>query len=448
MERIGVIGINWRNGGEEALARFTVQHAEPEPFLTGLAQRLGASELTYVATCNRVEIALVVEPGTPIGTLRPVVFEALAGRPPRAGEAESTFRAWAGEGAVEHLFLVTAGLDSARPGESEITGQVKDAVEQARAAGLLGSRLELVFEHALRVARRVHADTGVAEGRVSLAEIALDRVRSRVARTGGPVALIGVSPMTVRCARALAKEGVPLVIVNRTPARAEELARETLGIAVSLDAFRDKPEPVEVVVSATGASDPVLDRAALERLAAQAPSGTAPLVVDMAIPPDVDPEDAARAGLERVGMNQVIAIAEENRRDRLFELADARTLVDESLDEIHQRIVERHLAPVLAALQKRYQRTAVEGVERLFRRDLKGLGETEKQSVTRWAETLARRFAHIPTAGLRAIARDGGNEAVDTFLRGLGEDLASELRAGHPRADDTLQTSQSLEDEP
>jgi glutamyl-tRNA reductase len=235
--------------------------------------------------------------------------------------------------------------------------------------------------------------------------------------------------MTSRCARALASEGVTVWVVNRTLARAEELAGEIGGRATSLDAFRDRPEPVEALVSATGASDPVLDRPALERIAAQTPSGEPPLVVDMAIPPDIDPEDAARAGLERIGMNQVIAIAEENRRERLIELADARTLVDAALDDLRQRIIERHLSPVLAALQRRYRRTALEGVERLLRRELKGLGESEREAVTRWAETLARRFAHIPTAGLRAIAQEGGNQAVEVFLRGLGEELARELRA-------------------
>jgi glutamyl-tRNA reductase len=427
MDRIGVIGINWRNGGEDTLARFTVPDPERDAFLDRLAGWLGARELVYVATCNRVEIAVVVESGAQIGPLRAPVFEAFAGRPPQPGEAERTFRAWAGEGAAEHLFLVTAGLDSARPGESEIAGQIKEAVERSRRVGVLGSRLELVFEHALRVAGRVHADTQVAEGRVSLAEIALDRVRTRIARTGGAVALVGVSPMTSRCARALAEQGVPLWIVNRTLAKAEELCREVGGQPVSLEEFGARPAPVEAVVTATGASDPVIDRPALERIAAQAPSGEAPLVVDMAIPPDVDPEDAARAGVQRIGMNQVIAIAEENRRERLVELADARTLVDGALDDLRERIVERHLSPVLAALQKRYRRTALEGVERLLKKDLKGLGEQEREAVTRWAETLARRFAHIPTAGLRAIAQEGGNAAVETFLAGLGRDLAREL---------------------
>ncbi len=448
MERIGLVGISWRNGGADTLARFTIPEAERDERLPRLAAALGVAELAYIATCNRVELAFVVPRGTPIGPFRARIFRELAGAEPAPGEAEKILRAWAGEGAAEHLLLVAAGLDSARPGETEIVGQVRDAYESARRLGLVGSRLELLFEHALRVAARVHRDTHVGERRVSLAEIALDRIRERLARTPGPVAAIGVSPMTQRACRELAERGVEILVVNRTLARAEALAAEVGGRALPLDAFRREPEPVEALISATGAADPVLDRATLERLAARAPSGEAPLVVDMAVPPDIAPEDAARAGLERVGMNQVIAIAEENRRDRLVELADARAIVDEALDELRERIVEQHLAPVLAALQRRYRRTAVEGVDRLLRRELAGLGESERQAVRRWAETLARRFAHIPTAGLRALARHGGNEAVERFLDGLDRDLADELAGAAGAATDGPAVVAEEEDTP
>ncbi|GAB4223812.1 MAG: glutamyl-tRNA reductase [Acidobacteriota bacterium] len=427
MERIGLVGLSWRNGGADALARFTIPEPERAGRLPALARALGVAELAYLATCNRVELAFVVPPGEAIGPYRARVYRELTGRDPAPGEAERTLRAWAGEGAAEHLLLVAAGLDSARPGETEIAGQVRAAYDLARSLGLVGSRLELLFEHALRVAARVHRDTHVGERRVSLAEIAFDRIRERLARTPGAVAAIGVSPMTERACRELAADGAEIVVVNRTLSRAEALAREVGGRAVPLDRFREQPAAVEAVISATSSPDPVLDRAALERLAARAPSGEAPLVVDMAVPPDVDPEDAARVGIERVGMNQIIAIAEENRRDRLVELADARTIVDEALEELRHRIVERHLAPVLAALQRRYRATATEGVDRLLRKELRGLGEDEQRAVRRWAEMLARRFAHIPTAGLRALARHAGNEAVDRFLAGLDRDLADEL---------------------
>lgn len=426
MDRIGVIGIAWTRGGTEALARFTIPLDERPARLPRLARQVGAKELVYVATCNRVEIAFVADDGIAVGEFRQRLYAALTDAPAPPGEAERTFRAWAGEGAIEHLFLVAAGLASARPGETEIAGQLRAAFDLARELRLTGPRLDLVLEEALRVAGRVHAATAVGEGRVSLAEIALDHVRARLARTGGRVALVGVSPMTQRCAKGL--PGARIVVVNRTLARAEALAAEIGGTACTLAAFREDPEPVEALVLATGAEEPVLGRPALERLAARAPSGEPPLVVDMAVPPDVAPADAAAAGLPRLGMDDIIREAEENRRERIVELADARALVDEALAGFRRRLADRLMAPLITSLQRRYQRTADEGVDRLFRKDLAGLGEDERAAVRRWAATLARRFAHVPSVGLRALAEELGSGAVEAFLSGLEDELATELR--------------------
>lgn len=435
MERLGLVGLTWRQGGTEALARFTLDEADRRDRLPELADALETSEIVYLATCNRVEIAFVTE-GADITSCRRRVFEVLTGAPAAPGEAERALRAYAGEGAVEHLFVVSAGLDSARPGETEIAGQIRQAYETSRSLALIGMRLELVFEQALRVAARVHETTAVAEGRTSLAEIAIDRLRERLRRTPGALATVGVSPMTERAAATLRDEIHQLVHVNRTRDRAEVLARTTGGVARALEEFVDTPDPVEAVLLATASPDPVLPRASLERLAARAPSGEPPLVVDMAVPPDVDPEDARAVGVERLGMEEIIAIAEENRRERLVDMADARTIVDEALVDIRRRIAERRVAPVLAALQRRYRRTALEGVERLFKRDLRGLGEDEREAIRRWAETLARRFAHIPTQGLRGLASDADGEAIDAFLASLDTDLAEELRVSARRADE------------
>ncbi len=428
MDRIGVIGISWTRGGTEALARFTIPLAERPEGVARLARAVGADELVYLATCNRVEVAVVTDGQTPVADYRPRLFEALAGHAPGPGEAERTFRAWAGEGAVEHLFLVAAGLDSARPGETEIAGQLRTAVDLARSLRLTGTRLELVLEEALKVAGKIHQATSIGEGKVSLAEIAIDHVRARLARTPGALALVGVSPMTQRCGRALAGGGARLLVVNRTPANAQAFADEVGGEVRGLAAFREEPDACEALVLATGAKDPVLTRATLEKLASRCRSGEPPLVVDMAVPPDVLPEDAATAGLTRIGMDDVIREAEQNRRERMMELGEARALVDEALAGLRRRLADRLMSPLIATLQKRYQRTALEGVERLFRKELGGLGDTERAAVTRWAETLARRFAHIPSVGLRSLAEELGSGAVEAFLCGLEDELARELR--------------------
>lgn len=427
MHRIGVVGISWRHRRADVLGAFTIPREARAERVPMLAATTGVRELVYLATCNRVEVAFAIDGATPIAACRRQLFAALAGREPQAGEAEHTLRVWQGEGAAEHLFLMTAGLDSARMGESEIAGQVREAVDQSRALGLLGPRLDQVFTEAMKVAKQVRPVTEGRIGKVSLAEIALRHVFERIERTPGRVALVGVSAMTNQCARALAARGVPVLIVNRTIGRAQALAADIGGESRSLDAFRAAPDGVEVVVVATGAREPVLSRAVLERLASRAPSGESPLVIDMGVPANVAPDDAVAADVPRIGMDDISEEAAADRGRILMEFADARAIVDEALTSLRRHAAERLIGPMITQMRLRYRHTALEGVERLFERHLTGLGEAERDTIRRWAETLARRLAHVPSVGLRDLVFHSGPGAVEAFFATSEPDIARAL---------------------
>jgi glutamyl-tRNA reductase len=409
--------------------------AEFTPSGEGLSERLqefartnALAELALIATCNRVELIFSRRSGSGQRDLRPAVFQFLTGRGPNAGEAERRLRAWHGEGAAEHLFLIAAGLDSACVGETEIVGQVKAAQEAARHNRLSGTNLELMFDEALRIAARVRGGTRIGSGRVSLAEIATGIIRERIARTPGPIALIGVSPMTERAATTLADWQLPFIVVNRSADKARQLAGRFGQAHCSLAEFIDEPPAVEALLSATGADHAVLDKSALERLAARTASNEPPLVVDMAVPADIDPADCTELGIRRIGMDAIVAQAEQNRAARLTEAAEAREQVDAALDELQERLAERLYGPLLGALQKRYQRTAEEGVNRLLKKELAALGDEERSAIETWSQVLARRFAHIPCLGLRGLLQTGPDGSIDAFLDGLEPEFADELR--------------------
>jgi glutamyl-tRNA reductase len=429
LEHLGLVGVSWRQGGSEALAEFALHQDRAAELLADFARRLKLSELAYIATCNRVEILFARSEQTPVADLRRDVFKLLTGRAAANGEAERRLRAWAGEGAAEHLFLTAAGLDSACVGETEIVGQVRYSQERALELGLCGPSLGLVFEEALRIAGRVRGGTKLAEGRVSLAEIAVQRLRERIARTPGRIALIGVSPMTERAAVSLAQAGLDFTIVNRSADKAAALAARHGAEHSSLDAFRREPPAVEAVLTATGAGEPILTEGTLERLAARTASGQPPLIVDMAVPGDVDAAQCAKLAIPRLGLDEIVRHAELNRAARLMEAGPAREQVDRALDELQDRFTERYYGPLFGALQQRYRRTAQEGVKRLLRKDLKGLGEAERAAIERWTEVLARRFAHIPCLGLRGLLHDGPDGSLEAFLNGLEPEFADELRA-------------------
>lgn len=421
MERVLVLGANWRRASSARIESLTIPLEQQPERLPELQRRLGVRELTYLATCNRVEVTVVAEDDADLDTLRADTWRELTGdAAPDLARRELTM--WGGEGAVEHLFLVAAGLDSAQVGEQEIAGQLRRAVKLARAAGTLGPRLQWVYEQAFKVGKDVQTGSGLRSGRQSLAEIALDHVRG--VDDERPVALVGVSPMIERCAESLSAEGARLLFVNRTVSNALRLATRFGGDVLSLDAFRAKPPPIRALVSATGAPGALFGPSELGRIA-----GERPLLVDLAIPPDIDPAAATAAGLRRIDMDDVTAQAARNSERRKEESAAARALVDDALEEMLHKHAGRSLGPLLGELFSVYERSADESVERLLDKTLTDLPPEQQDQLRRFARGLARRLAHVPAVGLRRLAQEEGMGPVRTFLTASDDPTTARLVA-------------------
>jgi glutamyl-tRNA reductase len=258
-----------------------------------------------------------------------------------------------------------------------------------------------------RLAAGVHAP--------SLAELAADRVLQHLGGRGEHVALLGVSPMTRRCAAILREANVPLVIVNRTLEAAEDLAASVSGEALSLEHFRLQPPAVSVVVLAAGGAA-LLDASALERLKTAA--SRTPLLVDFGVPPNVDPDAARRAGVSRVGMHDLIEAAQGRRLAQLVRLAPVRAAIDDRLARLRTELALRAIGPRLAELRQTFEEIAAAEVARALRGQLRTLDARERAQLERIAATLAHRLAHLPLAGLRAAAVHASSEAVEAFFEG------------------------------
>ena len=440
LEDFGIVGISWRQQGSEALAGYALDGDAPQR-LQRFAERTGLAELAYLETCNRVELIFRRAAGGRGEDVRPAALQLLTGHAPRPGAALRTLKAWRGEGACEHLFMVAAGLDSAALGEADVAGQVRACQEQAARWGLSGPGLALLFDEALRIAASVRTDTRLGAGSVSLAELAIAHVRSRLRRTPGPVAIIGVAAMSERAAHALADDGTPLLIVNRSVARARSLADRIGAGALSLERFRRGPPPVEAVFASTGAKGHLLAEGELHALAASAPSGQAPLCLDMAVPANIDATACAKLGIPRIGMDAIVREAERNRSARLAEAAEARALVDAALPRLRRRFSERRHGALFAAVQEHYQHIAGASAARLEKRLPRGLSDEEREVTLNWAGALARQLAHLPIAGLKGLVGHAPEGSLEAFLGGLDAKLAARLRGALTEAAGDGQTA-------
>ncbi|HEY1890944.1 MAG TPA: hypothetical protein VGG63_11090 [Steroidobacteraceae bacterium] len=415
MHQIGVVGLSYRHAGIDEVARLSIPKAELEGRLGALRAALGVAELLYLGTCNRIELLFATHDGEPAGDLREPALEQLSGGQSPPGRAARLLRAWAGESALEHVLLVACGLDSAQAGEREIALQMRAAWEAARTAGTSGPTLDRLMGEALAMANRVRR-LQTATQAPSLADLAAARVLQHLTGRADPVALIGVSPMTRRCGLALHRAGIPLLIVNRSLAAAAEFAASVSGQAILLEQFRAQPQAVAALVLAAGGSELVLDRRALQLLAAAHTEPGNTLAIDFGVPPNVHPDDALDAGIVRIGMSELVQEVQEGRETELLRLAPVRAAIDERLATLRDEMATRAIGPKLAELRDAFERIAADELERALTAELRGLSHDQREAIGHLTSRLARRLAHLPIAGMRAAAAHAGPEAIDAFF--------------------------------
>jgi glutamyl-tRNA reductase len=422
MHQIGVVGLSYRHASVEDIARFTLPRAELAQRLPALRSQLAAAELVYLATCNRVEVLYAVDDGQSASDARREIYRAMTGHDGAPGDAARLLRAWTGEAAVEHLLLLACGLDSAQTGEHEIAAQLRGAWESARGAAVCGPVLDRLLGEALGMARRVRR---LVPGQrpPSLGDLAAQRALQHLNGAPRRVALLGVSPMTRRCASVLRGAGVPLLIVNRTFATAQELAASVAGEAQALEDFRSRPGPCAAVVLAAGGNEALIGAPTLARLAAAEASA---LLIDFGVPPNVDPQSARRAGLTRVGMQELLEEAQGRRLTQLLRLAPVRAAIDERLARLRSELATRAIGPRLAGLKGAFEQIAAAEVARALAHELRTLDAAQRAQLERLASTVARRLAHLPLAGLRAAAPHASQDVVDAFFEGARPGRAHE----------------------
>ena len=411
MHRIGIVGVSYRHATAGQVAQFAVPKEALAHRLGVLREALQGAEVLYLSTCNRVEILYATaEPAT---DRRADVFRALTGRAPVNGEAISTLRAWTGEAAVEHLLLVACGMDSAQAGEQEIYVQLRAAWQAAREAKVSGPLLDRIVSEAMAMARQAHSIA--THDAPSMADLAVGRVLQHLeGGTSGPVGLVGVSPMTRRCGLMLRERGVRVTVINRTLDTALDLATELNATAVSLQAFREDPlaQGCAVLVCASGASEAVIDREVLVKLAT-----ARPLLIDFGLPPNVDVDAARMLDFTRVGMDDLVQTARDGRVAHLLRLAPVRAAIDSHLARLRSDLAARAIGPQLRQLRDDFERITAGEVNRLLREVLQDLDDGQRSQLSGWGRTLAHRLAHLPLSGMRAAAEHAGPEATEAFFR-------------------------------
>jgi len=282
------------------------------------------SELVLVATCNRVELYGVTPQVTRQAIQR--LFEVLSG-----DDLDFSRYIYVKEGveAAKHLFAVAGGLDSMVLGETEITGQVKQAYQLAQEAKLTGKLTNRLFQNALQVAKEIRTQTGIGRGATSVGSVAVELAERIFDKdlSHKTVMIIGAGKMGEACVKHLAKKAARAVLVAyRSFERAENLAREFGGRAVRFDQFLDAMAEADIVVSSTGCPHTILHR---DDLAALMPARrNRPLfLIDIAVPRDIDPDVQQLNNVYLYNVDHLESLVRENVRLREQELNQCRSII-------------------------------------------------------------------------------------------------------------------------
>jgi glutamyl-tRNA reductase len=345
--KIFVAGLSYRTTPVEVRERLAVHRSRLQCSGCRLKLRGGLDEVVLLSTCNRVEI-YGVSPW--IHGRVQQLFQELTG-----SDFDFTPHLYVKEGAeaAAHLFTVASGLDSLVIGETEITGQVKAAYSAAKAAGLVGRKMNRLFQTALSVVKAVRTNTGIGRGATSVGSVAVELAEKIFDRdlSSKTVMILGAGKMGEACVKHLAKRGAKTVLVaNRSVERAEKLATEFGGRAVRLEDSAAALTEADILVSSTGSPDLVLKRADVAKILPA--RRNRPLVlVDIAVPRDIDPAVATLPNVFLYDIDDLEAVVRENTKNRTAELALCREIIAERTADLMDRLNSPFAKPVREAVE-------------------------------------------------------------------------------------------------
>jgi glutamyl-tRNA reductase len=412
-----VVGVNHRTVPLPLLERVTVPPALVAKALENLAGREHLVEVALLSTCNRTEVYAWCTKFHPSVSDVGEFLAEHSGLP--ASDLADHVYSYYDEAAVAHLFGVAAGVDSVILGEGEILGQVREALKVAEHEGTAGQALGRIFRHAIEVGKRSRAETGISRGAVSLSSaavaLAAEHLGSLFERR---VLVLGAGEMGEGMARSLAGSGVAEVaVVGRSTDRSSEVAAKVGGRALPIERLPQALVGADLVLTSTGATEVVIDREAIEA-AMERRFGRSLLVVDIAVPRDVDPGVAHVPGVTLLDMDDLISFAERTMDRRRREVARVRKIIAAELERFRAEHTAREVAPVVAALRARGEDVRLAELER-FRAKLEDLDPKAAEALEALTRGIVAKLLHDPTVRVKEAAGSGRGQHYADALTAL-----------------------------
>lgn len=411
-----MIGLNYRSAPIGVREKLAFSPQGMSPVLQQVMNCPHVQEAMLLSTCNRTELYAVVN------TLRgweALLVPLLASNcPATVKEIEGCLYTYTDEDVARHLFQVAAGLDSMVVGEVEIVHQVKQAAELASTYEAAGPILHRLADKALAASKQARTQTRIDQGSQSVASIAVSaakRIFGDLSKL--TIMVLGAGTTAELTLHYLVSKGVRKALVaNRTPEHAERLAQLVGGEALSLENFAARLDEVDIVISCTAAPEPILTYAMLAT-AMQRRHGRALLVLDLAVPRNVEPAVASIANLCLINVDDLEQAATQNAQARQEEVGEAAEIVDEEAAKFGRWLLARKAVPTIVELQECFEEVRAAVAERLAA-ELENSENHHSQIIDKYTKLLMRRLLNAPIRGLNeSTCSEDAEQRIDTVRK-------------------------------
>ena len=421
MSELVAIGISHKTAPVAVRERLALTAREAERFTRELVGHEEVREAVAISTCNRTEVYVVVSDAVKAESdLLGKLATHAAIRPTELVDVVYSPRNC---DAARHLFRVAAGLESMIVGESEVQGQVRRAYEAALASGTTGPFTNRLFRAALGTGKRVRSETAIGAAHVSVSSVAVDAAREVVGDLSGrDVVIIGAGETAELTARALAEQGVTTMFVaNRHAARARALAERFGGGVASLDQLPERLERADIVVASTSSPHPIVGAEELAQVM-EARGGRPLVLIDIAVPRDIEHACAAIAGVKLFDMDDLQAIVARNIEVREGERDRADAVVEDEINRFSAWMGQQSATPTISALRE-HGAAIVEQVLAENDGRWESASPRDLARIDAIARAVMQRLLHEPTVRMKGLETSGGHGrlAILRELFGLDE---------------------------
>ncbi|HXD58967.1 MAG TPA: glutamyl-tRNA reductase [Thermoleophilaceae bacterium] len=411
------LGTSHKTASVAVRERLALPEGRAVSVLTELVSHPAIHEAVTISTCNRTELYLVASDPVEAENEALAALSRQAGIPPT--ELLGSLYSLRGMDSVRHLFGVAAGLDSMIVGEAEVQGQVKRAYELALVEGVTGPITNRLFRDALAAGKRARTETAIGRSRVSVSSVAVELARSVLGELGSRrVLVIGAGENGELTAKALRERGVETIFVaNRRYDRAIGLAQRFGGKAIRFDDLPAELIQADIVVSATASPHQIVGAEELE-LVMELREGRPLLLIDIAVPRDIDPTVRELTGITLYDMDDLQREVARNLSGREAESARVRAIVEQEVERYGDWLGSLDVVPTVAALRQRGD----EIVDRVLRENetrWESLSDADRERVETLARAVVNRLLHEPTLRIKAAAEKGGSYVYLQALREL-----------------------------